>query len=78
MASSIFGKKSGGNSILDMIRNPSEAVSLLRNSGAKCTLPDGRQVGIDEFAAMMQGKSPEQAFRENGKDFSQFQNIGRQ
>ena len=77
MPSSIFGQKENGNSIIKMLRHPDEAAALFRNANAKCTLPNGQQVGIDEFAKMMSGKSPDQAFSENGKDFSQFRNFNR-
>lgn len=70
MTSSIFGNR-GGNTILDAVRqvrsmgNPDAAYAQLYQ-----TNPQFRQ-----FADSMRGKTPEQAFRENGLDFGQFRNI---
>lgn len=70
MASSILGQR-GGNSILSAVQqlralgNPNQAYAQLYQSN-----PQFRQ-----FADSMRGKTPEQAFRENGLDFGQFRNI---
>ena len=72
MTSSIFGPKNG-NSILDAVRqvrsmgDPRAAFFGMYN-----TNPQFRQ-----FADSMRGKSPEQAFRENGLDFEQFKRLMR-
>lgn len=70
MASSIFGKPQG-NSIL-------AAVQQLRSMGDPQAMyqtmyqtnPEFRQ-----FADSMQGKTPQQAFRENGLDFDQVRGL---
>lgn len=70
MVSSIFGGKSG-NSVLGAIQqlqafgNPNQAYAQLYQNN-----PQFRQ-----FADSMQGKTPEQAFRENGFDFELFRNL---
>lgn len=84
MASSIFGNQ-GGNTVLDTISqlrnvaggNVQAACTLLDQAGITRTLPNGQQVSASQFAQMMQGKSPEQAFQENGFDFNQVQSIFR-
>lgn len=72
MPSSLFPQKQGasGNSILATFKslvgnNPQTAFNQLYQSN-----PEFRQ-----FADSMQGKTPEQAFRENGLDFNQFRNL---
>lgn len=70
MASSIFGKRKGSSvfdavSQLRALGNPNQAYTQLYQSN-----PQFRQ-----FADSMRGKTPEQAFRENGLDFDQFRNI---
>jgi hypothetical protein len=74
MASSIFGPKQGGNSILSMLSNPKAAADYLDSIGAKCTLPNGQQATIGQLADMVRGKTPQQAFRENGLDFDKARN----
>ena len=70
MASSLFGTNSG-NSVLNAVNafrslgNPQAVYQQFYN-----TNPQFRQ-----FADSMQGKTPEQAFRENGLDFNQFRNL---
>ena len=70
MASSIFGRK-GGNQILDAVNqvralgDPQRAFDQMYNQN-----PQFRQ-----FADSMRGKTPEQAFRENGLDFGPFRNF---
>lgn len=70
MASSIFGNQ-GGNSLLSAVSklraigNPQQAYAQLYQSD-----PQFRQ-----FADSMRGKTPEQAFRENGLDFDQFRSM---
>ena len=72
MASSLFGNR-GGNSILS-------AVQQLRSLGDPSQLyaqmyrydPQFRQ-----FADSVRGKTPEQAFRENGLDYGQVRNMFR-
>ena len=74
MASSIFGPKQGGNSILAMLSNPKSAADYFDSIGAKCTLPNGQQATIGQLADMVRGKTPQQAFMENGLDFDQARN----
>ena len=70
MASSLFGNQ-GGNSILAAVNqlksmgNPNQVYSQLYQTNPQ----------FKQFADSMQGKTPEQAFRENGFDFSQFKNM---
>lgn len=82
MASSIFGNQSG-NTVLNTINqlknaaggNMQAACGLLDRAGITRTLPNGQQVTASQFAQMMQGKTPEQAFRENGLDLGQVQSF---
>ena len=69
MASSIFGPRQGGNSILSAFRSPRDAFQFFADSGSKCTLPNGQQLTIQELADMTRGKTPDQVFRENGLDY---------
>lgn len=70
MTSSIFGR-SNGNSILSIVNsmrtmgNPQMVYRQMYQ-----TDPRFRQ-----FADSMKGKSPEQAFRENGLDFDQIRGL---
>lgn len=74
MASSIFGPRKGGNSILAMLSDPRAAAEYFDSTGARCTLPNGQQVTIGQLANIVRGKTPQQAFRENGLDFNKVQN----
>lgn len=73
MASSLFPKQpNSGNSILAMFNSmagndPDAAFNQLYNAN-----PQFRQ-----FADSVKGKTPEQAFQENGLDFNQFRNFFR-
>lgn len=76
MASSLFPKQSSrGNSVLDAINTMKSAAQgnpqALFNSMYQ-TNPQFRQ-----FAQSMRGKTPEQAFRENGLDFEQVRGFFR-
>ena len=70
MASSLFGQSSG-NSILAAVSqlkamgNPQNVYNQMYQSN-----PQFRQ-----FADSMQGKTPEQAFRENGLDYGQVKGL---
>jgi len=67
MASSIFSPRRGGNSIL-------EAVGQLRSMGNPQAAFDQmyrNDPQFRQFADSMRGKTPDQAFRENGMDFGQ-------
>lgn len=83
MPSSIFGPQQGGNTILQTIGqlrsaaggDVQAACSLLDQAGITRTLPNGQQVSATQFAQMMRGKTPEQAFRENGLDLGQVNSI---
>ena len=68
MASSLFGQQ-GGNSILNAVntlRSASQGNPQALYQHIYQTNPQFRS-----FADSMQGKGPEQAFRENGLDFDQ-------
>ena len=70
MASSIFGPRQGSSimsavSQLKSLGNPQAAYFQMYQ-----TNPQFRQ-----FADSMRGKTPEQAFRENGLDFNQFKGL---
>lgn len=73
MTSSLFPRRSAGNSILS-------AVNALRSmSGGDPQAAYDRMYATDpgfrSFADSMRGKTPEQAFRENGMDFDQVRSI---
>ena len=74
MASSIFGPRQGGNSIISMLSNPRAAAEYFDSVGARRTLPNGRQVTVGQLADMVHGKTPQQAFRENGLDVDEARN----
>lgn len=44
-------------------------------SGATCKLPDGRRVTLAQLAEIVKGKTPEQACKELGVDYSRLRNI---
>ena len=72
MASSIFGPKRG-NSMLS-------AVNQLRALGNPQAMYDQmyrNDPQFRQFADSVKGKTPEQAFRENGLDFGQVRNLMR-
>lgn len=63
--------KPRGNSILDQ-------VNQLRQAGPSAALFNkmyNENPQFRQFADSMNGKTPEQAFRENGLDFNQFRNL---
>lgn len=73
MPSSIFGQNTGGNSIL-------EAVNALRSASQGD--PQALYAHLYQnnpqfrtFADSMSGKTPEQAFGENGFDFDEVRNL---
>ena len=72
MASSIFGN-TGGSSIAAAIKKAKELAGsnpqALYNTMYQ-TNPEFRQ-----FADSMQGKTPQQAFRENGLDYDQLRGL---
>lgn len=69
MTSSIFGR-SNGNSILAVVQQLRKGNPQAIYSQMYQTDPRFRQ-----FADSMRGKSPEQAFRENGLDFDQIRGL---
>jgi hypothetical protein len=79
MASSIFGQQ-GGNTIMQTIGQLKQAAggdfqaacSFLDNAGITRTLPNGQQVTASQFAQMMRGKTPEQAFSQFGFDANEY------
>ena len=73
MASSIFGRSRAANPVMSALEqfrslgDPQAAFDRMYQDN-----PQFRQ-----FADSMRGKTPEQAFRENGLDFDQFRNLMR-
>lgn len=70
MASSIFGNRKRSTvfdavSQLKALGNPNQAYAQLYSSDPR----------FRQFADSMRGKTPEQAFSENGLDFNQFRNL---
>ena len=64
-------RKNSSNSILDIV---SQARSL-GPSGTVFNQLYASNPRFKEFANSMQGKTPEQAFRDHGLDFNQFKNF---
>ena len=70
MTSSIFGPQ-GGNTILQAVQqlkalgDPNQAYSQLYQANPQ----------FREFADSMRGKTPQQAFQENGLDFDQMRGL---
>lgn len=71
MPSSLFGSDRGGNSILS-------AIEQVRSMGVPQAVYE-RMYGTDprfrQFADSVRGKTPEQAFSENGLDFGQVRSL---
>lgn len=73
MPSSLFPRQSGGNTILNAVNalrsasrgNPQALYSHLYQNNPQ----------FRTFADSMQGKTPEQAFRENGIDYGQVRDF---
>lgn len=72
MASSIFGNQAGSSIMgaVEQLRAMGDPQAAFQ--GMYQTDPRFRQ-----FADSMRGKTPEQAFRENGLDFGPFRNLMR-
>lgn len=70
MVSSIFGDKPG-NSILAAVNQ----VRAMGNPNAAYTQMYQSNPQFRQFADSMRGKTPEQAFRENGLDYNKFRNL---
>ena len=60
-----------GNSILEMVNQ----IKSMGPSGSVFNQLYHSNPQFRQFADSMQGKTPEQAFRENGLDFAQFRNL---
>lgn len=73
MASSLFQAGNGGNSILSAVN----ALKSASNGNPQALYSHLYQVNpqFRAFADSMQGKTPEQAFGENGFDFGQVRDI---
>lgn len=55
--------------------NPQAVVEQLSKSNAMCRLPDGTFIPVSQVLQRCQGKSPDEAFRQFGLDFSQIQPL---
>lgn len=55
--------------------NPQAVVEQLSKSNAMCRLPNGQSMPVSQVLQQCQGKSPEEAFRQFGLDFSQIQPL---
>lgn len=55
--------------------NPQAAIEQLSKSGAACRLPDGTTTPVSQVLQQCQGKSPEEAFRQFGLDYSQIRPL---
>lgn len=55
--------------------NPDALLSQLSKSDATCRLPDGTTMPVSEVIRRCQGKTPEEAFRQMGLDFSQIRPL---
>lgn len=82
MASSIFGDRDGNTVLQTMGQlkraaggNVMAACGLLDRAGVTRTLPNGQQVTASQFAQMMQGRTPQQAFQDMGMDFGRYQGM---
>ena len=73
MPSSLFPNQSQGNSILAALN----AVNSMGNPEAMYQHMYSTNPSFRSFADSMRGKTPEQAFMENGLDFAQVRNLMR-
>lgn len=55
--------------------NPQPMIQQLASSNAMCRLPNGAQMPVSQVLQQCQGKSPEEAFRQFGLDYSQIQSL---
>ena len=55
--------------------NPQAVVDQLSRSNAMCRLPNGQAVPVSQVLQQCQGKTPDEAFRQFGLDFSQIQPL---
>lgn len=55
--------------------NPQAVVDQLSRSNAMCRLPDGTFIPVSQVLQRCQGKSPDEAFRQFGLDFSQIRPL---
>lgn len=55
--------------------NPQQVVEQLSRSGGMCRLPNGTAVPVSQVVQQCQGKSPSEAFKQFGLDFSQIQSL---
>ena len=55
--------------------NPQAVVEQLSKSNAMCRLPNGQSVPVSQVLQQCQGKSPEEAFRQFGLDYSQIRPL---
>lgn len=55
--------------------NPQALIDQLSKSNAVCRLPNGTQVPVSQVLQQCQGKSPEEAFRQFGLDYSQIKPL---
>lgn len=55
--------------------NPQSVVEQLSKSNAMCRLPNGQSMPVSQVLQQCQGKSPEEAFRQFGLDYSQIRPL---
>lgn len=55
--------------------NPQAVVEQLSKSNAMCRLPNGQSMPVSQVLQQCQGKSPEEAFRQFGLDYSQIRPL---
>lgn len=55
--------------------NPQAVVEQLSKSNAMCRLPNGQSVPVSQVLQQCQGKSPEEAFKQFGLDYSQIRPL---
>lgn len=55
--------------------NPQAVVEQLSKSNAMCRLPNGQSMPVSQVLQQCQGKSPEEAFKQFGLDYSQIRPL---
>ncbi len=55
--------------------NPQSVVEHLSKSNAMCRLPNGQSMPVSQVLQQCQGKSPEEAFKQFGLDYSQIRPL---
>ena len=55
--------------------NPQAVVEQLSKSNAMCRFPNGQSMPVSQVLQQCQGKSPEEAFKQFGLDYSQIRPL---